>query len=211
MEFYYTWTNLGSPALGLNGRVLLIGGDGWMYSIYANDGTLDWEVSTGSPHVNPIGSPAVSDDGTIFAADHNGLFAFTPNGSQLWSKPSPFFSSPAIGWNGYIYIGISTVEAQVDFWCIDPNDGTILWNNSMVSTIIYSTATVGYDGSVYVGGYDGLFCCINGTTGELKWSIDISRIYYASASIGPDGSVYISNDNYMLYAFLGTTHLFCWH
>jgi outer membrane protein assembly factor BamB len=124
----------------------------------------------------------------------------------LWSKLTPFASSPAIGWNGYIYIGGTSAY---DFYCLDPNNGTLLWHYPMASNPIYSTATVGYDGSVYVSGYDGPFYCLNGTNGELKWSINLSLIYYDSAAIGPDGSLYISNyNNKTLYAFLGTAHLF---
>jgi outer membrane protein assembly factor BamB len=190
----------GSPALGLNGRVLLIGGDGWMYSIYANNGSLDWKDNTGTADDSThIGNPAVGDDGTIYAADRNGLFAFAPNGNLLWSNGSSFGSSPAIGWNGYIYIGgINTDE----FWCIHPN-GTILWKYSIPSTI-YSTATIGYDGSVYVGGFTGPFYCFEDNNGTVNWSLDISYVV-ASAAIGPDGSVYITNYSGTLYAFLGMT------
>jgi outer membrane protein assembly factor BamB len=185
----------GSPALGLNGRVLLIGGDGWMYSIYSNNGSLDWKYNTGSSNTVHIGNPAVSDDGTIFAADQNGLFAFAPNGTVLWSNGSSFDASPAISWNGYIYIiSINTVA----FWCIHPN-GTILWYHPTAA--IFSTATVGYDDSVYIGLTPGLFYCLDGNNGSVKWSINISSIASAAA-IGPDGSVYIVNYSGTLYAFL---------
>jgi outer membrane protein assembly factor BamB len=190
-------TIYGSPALGLNGRVYLIGGDGWMYSIYANNGSLDWEVSTGIASQIVIGNPAVGDDGTIFAGDHNGLFAFAPDGAILWSIQGLMVcSSPAIGWNGYIYVGGLNSYA---IYCIHPQDGTILWDYS-ISVPVYSTATIGYDGSVYIAEYVGFFYCFYQNL-TVKWDINATNIA-ASAAIGTDGSVYVVNYYDTLYAFL---------
>jgi outer membrane protein assembly factor BamB len=192
----------GSATLGLNGRVLQLGMyNEFICSFYADNGTLDWcrelEVPVSRIVKLTIGNLAVSDDGTIFGAYSTELFVFAPNGTIL--QPFlPFLgvgSSPSIGRNGYIYIGTNSA-----FWCIHPN-GTLLWEYPISQ--VYSTASVAYDGSVFVGGYNGPFSCLNGTTGEVKWSIEMSGLK-ASAAIGPDGSLYITAGNQTLYAFLGT-------
>jgi outer membrane protein assembly factor BamB len=192
----------GSAALGWNGRVLLLGGDGYLYSFYAN-GTLDWEYQLGVPSPETIGNPSVSDDGTIFAGDFNGLFAFLPNGTQLWNNTNirEIVSSPALGWNDCLYIGSLN---NFNISCIHQSNGTERWSIPVYPQAILSTGAVAYDGRVYLSSiYD--FYCIDGDTGAIMWNFTAASGILSSPAIGPDGSVYLITEEPALFAFLGTS------
>jgi outer membrane protein assembly factor BamB len=196
----------GTPAIGLNGNVLQIANDGYLYSINPS-GTLYWKVAAyGSVNTFIIGSVAVDTNGTIYCSDYSGVRAVSQAGTQLWVVSIACISSPAIGWNGYVYIGSLGTNT---FYCFNSKDGSTVWSYN-IGNAIWSTASVGSDGSVYVGANTGYIYCLNGATGAVKWSFNTNGIYVMSSpAIGPDGSVYASDFEGVMHAFLGTYFILC--
>jgi outer membrane protein assembly factor BamB len=92
---------------GLFNGVIYIGSDnGVFYALNSLDGTKKWQFSRGS---NPIySSPAISNNTVFFMSENKNLYALDANtGQLLWSYPLGGNGgySPAIGNNGYLYIG----------------------------------------------------------------------------------------------------------
>lgn len=80
-----------------------------------------WVFQTGNAtsYSNYNSSPEIGPDGTVFFAtlysgglDHGKLYAVNPDGTQKWAfqtgENSIFLSSPAIGSDGSIYLGVGS-------------------------------------------------------------------------------------------------------
>ena len=79
---------------------------------------------------------------------------------------------------------------------------TLKWSYTTGNNIYYSCPTIGTDGTIYVGSYDGKLYAIN-PNGTLKWIYSTgtsgTRIY-GSALIGKDGTIYFGSYNRKFYA-----------
>jgi len=91
----------GGPALGYDGTIYAICGDGYLYAINP-DGTEKWHREI---MPSPNTSPSVGPDGTIYVPGMHNLFAFNPDGSEKWHFPirSRFFGSPSIAPDSSVY------------------------------------------------------------------------------------------------------------
>jgi len=148
---------------------------------------LDLSAAPGPVFATKLGSsglantPMIGPDGTIYEPDGTGkLAALNPNGSVKWSSTSAlgvslvagsylkYFdsgSSPALGPDGYIYIGSETKGV----YRFDPADGKVVAHDGSANPFFNngsyngSSVTIGPDGAVYVGstGQDGTFYSIN--------------------------------------------------
>ncbi len=100
------------------------------------------------------------------------LYAVNPNGEENWAfitGNNIWFSSPAIGANGTIYIG----SWDRNLYAINP-DGTQQWAFP-TGARIDSSPTIGPNGAIYVGSDDGNLYAIGGSpypvnnpTGQLS-------------------------------------------
>src|SRR6185436_15310385 len=114
-----------SPALGPNGTIYVGGTDSQLYAV-DKDGNTVWAFPADDAIYS---SPAVSTDGAvIYCATTNGtIYAVNAgSGKERWNYPAGasafFFSSPAIGADGTVYIG----GEDGNLYAINPN-GTLAW------------------------------------------------------------------------------------
>jgi outer membrane protein assembly factor BamB/tetratricopeptide (TPR) repeat protein len=76
--------------------------------------------------------------------------------------------------------------------------GTIKWS-FLTGNYIYSSPSIGSDGTIYVGSLDNYLYAIN-SDGSQKWKFSTGNSIYDSPALGLDGTIYVgSYDNY-LYA-----------
>src|SRR5439155_20339184 len=93
--------------------------------------------------------------GTIYigegaGGDGEGFYAVNRNGTLLWHSPGPEIrSSPSIGFDGTIYVGVG--DPVVAF---NP-DGTAKWVGEISALsptyIFYSSPSIAPDGTIYIG------------------------------------------------------------
>jgi outer membrane protein assembly factor BamB len=133
----------------------------------------------------------------------NRLYALNPDGTKKWhfTTGDHIPSSPAIGFDGTIYIG----SVDNNLYAINP-DGTEKWHFTADSGIRWSSPTIDHNGTVYIGSLDNKFYAIN-PDGTEKWNYKIddkvdSDAYdvESSAAIGSDGTIYFGCNNGKLYA-----------
>ena len=169
--------------------------DGYFYAI-TSTGTLKWKKNI-MTNFFVIGS-----DGTIYYGADD-LYALNLNGTQKW-KYSPSTNlmptSLAIGNNGTIYAGFSSLDYSTNgLYAINPN-GTLKWKYSSGSNMLLSLS-VSSNGTIYTqfsapdGMTNGLYAINpNGTT---KWNYSTgTSTMYMDSIIGADGIIYAGFINY---------------
>ncbi|KAA0008180.1 MAG: PQQ-like beta-propeller repeat protein, partial [Thermoplasmata archaeon] len=78
--------------------------DGYLYAIYANNGTIKWKSWEGAFHTSF--GPSVDEGGIVYYGSRNGyLYAFYPNGTLKWKyNIGGTYMPPVISENGTLYI-----------------------------------------------------------------------------------------------------------
>lgn len=173
-------------------------------------GTKLWEVATPGEIAT---SPAVAGDGTVYVTcrdsrNYTSLCAFSPGGTTNWIKGlgSSDVSSPAVGLDGSIYIGVGGDLLAKDpagelKWCI------ITYGRSM------SAPAIGADGTLYVTAVNTsgalIFLYSLHPDGSTNWVRVLDTVYYGaplsfhspSPTLGPDGTIYAIGRSRNLFAF----------
>jgi outer membrane protein assembly factor BamB len=147
-----------SPAISSDGTVYFVT---WDYHLYAlnSDGTLRWIYSQSSMQFYRELSPILGADGTIYAADYEWLNAINPDGTLKWHAEIAPKSTSTIGSDGTIYC------ASNGSLCAFNLDGTRKWTLGGIISRISSPA-IGFDGTIYIGTYDGYLYAVQGS-GQL--------------------------------------------
>ncbi len=114
------------------------------------------------------------------------LVATASPGMQLADTPSPMFRGDARHTGRSPHAGAMTGTVR---WLFDSGkrDGQGGFENS---------AAIGADGTVYVGGNDGIFYAFDGATGRVRWTLDTKLSFFgifSSAAIGADGTIYFGS------------------
>jgi len=107
-------------------------------------------------------------------------------------KVTSYFSQPAVGADGTIYLGTN----EQGLLAINP-DSSVKW--AYRSDPTFTTPTIGGDGTLYAAAFGTVLHAVN-PDGTVKWTMDWSTITtcavnYKEPAIGPDGTIYIIPDN----------------
>lgn len=148
--------------------------DGWISSTAAidSDGTIYFGSGDNLYALNPDsslkwkypaegrveGSPVIASDGTIYFGSHdNCLYALYPSGELKWKyQAAGHVQDPAIGTDGIIYVCTADgyIHAIIDGCGVFGPKPILAWRYEVEDP---TTPTIGSDGTVYVGGFDGLY------------------------------------------------------
>ena len=123
---------------------------------------------------------------------------------EVRNRRSGGSSSPAIGADGTIYVGVGADTRNL--YAVNPN-GTQKWVFALGAqnfvTGSFSSPAIGADGTIYVGSWDGnLYAVTDGGQGSVtqKWAFATGGAVYSSPAIGADGTIYVGSDDGNLYA-----------
>ena len=136
-------------------------------------------------------------------------FTGPANPTLAWTFPTNDFivSSPTIGSDGTIYVGSgvrrgtwATGETDSSLYAINP-DGTLKWKYTTYGGV-FSSPTISFDGTIYVGSLDhGLYAIEDSVTyGKLKWRTDLGFYVLSSPTVSSDGTIYIGSPSFLFYA-----------
>jgi len=145
------------PSIADDGTVYFSSFDGYLYALYP-DGNLKWTFANpGSGCVAAV----IAEDGTLYLGGDL-LYAIYPNGTLKWSftfdsRRYVGLSSPAIGADGTIFIGLDIGEDQGgELVAVNP-DGSLRWRSGKITYLrIESSPCIDADGTVYVGSSYGI-------------------------------------------------------
>jgi len=211
-----SWGISSTPAIA-DGKVFATAWNG-LYCINENNGSLIWE----NTNVKGQSSPALYNDHVIVGSTDGNLYCLEMvNGSELWNKtiaPNPGFtgisSSPVVH-DDKIFIGTFDNTGGTGYlYCLNENDGEIIWENSTESSIYFSSPSIS-DGKVFIGTMGlynstdyswsqpyGLYC-FNEADGELLWDYPVDNSIGSSPTLFDDkvfftcknGGLYCLNEN----------------
>ena len=160
---------------------------------------LKWKFQLGKVAGGDPNSVAISSDGTVYVAGAGKIFALGKNGNEIWSKSYQSTKGPALSEDGTIhFLSMGTVIAL-------DQDGKEKWKFK-TNGDTYFGPTIGPDGTIYQGSWDGYFYAIN-TDGTLKWKYKTEGSVSYPASIDQNGVIYLgggdahSGPDSNLYAF----------
>jgi outer membrane protein assembly factor BamB len=122
-------------------------------------------------------------------------------GRSLWSfedSRSGCQNSPVLDMNGDIYSCSNQAGIGNSYLYALSDDRTKKWEFE-IGGWQYSSATIGNDGTIYVGSNDNKLYAIN-PDGTEKWTFETDGQIYSSPVIGDDGIIYVGNTNGKLYS-----------
>ncbi|MCD6282469.1 PQQ-binding-like beta-propeller repeat protein [bacterium] len=201
-----------SPTVGPDGAIYLGTGDGFRdtedgYLIALNpDGSLRWDYLAGS---GVVSTAAVREDGTVYSATYEGtVFALNGDGSLKWElevgRAGALWSSPAIGDDGTIYIGVqggkwnAPPEGDIGYLDAISADGSLKWE-FQTEGWISSCPAIAEDGTVYAASIFGHLYAIN-PDGTMKWRFTADSPILGNPAVGGDGLIYIAPNSGTVYA-----------
>ena len=169
-----------------------------------------WEYQT--PHGAVSVSPAIGADGTVYGgADDGTLYALDGDtGAEKWAVHFPpfVFASPAVtsAFGGIVYFGLEDGRLVA----LHTADGTTAWEFA-TGGAIYSSPTLGDDGTVYFGSNDHFVYAVDGKDGTLKWKFETNSEIWTSPAVNDDGVVFVaSRYDGIVYAIAGDTGREVW-
>jgi outer membrane protein assembly factor BamB len=138
----------------------------------------------------------------LFAAVTAGGIAQV-DGALRWSLPVRGFieSSPAVGPDGTLYIGVevNTTPARGRLLAVNPGNLSAPKWELITPDYVWSSPLVA-GGVVYFGCMDGKLYARDAQTGARRWEFDAGTFIYSSPAIGPDGTLYVGSGSSALHA-----------
>ena len=120
-------------------------------------------------------------------------------GSKMASALGSIYSSPAVGADGTIYVGVEVNSNPLDGMLQAVNrDGSLKWTFP-TRDWVDSTPAIAADGTIYFGCWNGYLYAVN-PDGTQKWKLAVGAIVVSSPAIGADGTIYIGSDDHALHA-----------
>ncbi len=168
--------------------------DGKLYEVDPG-GMPNWAYTIGQP-INsspaiwyPLPSPdnpTPSPDNRliIVGADDGKLYAVKADGTLAWeaSTGGAIISSPAIGSNGYVYVGSKDNKV----YAFRVTDGAVMWVFAAPQKEVISSPAIGSDSTVYIGSEDGYLYAILTTQG---WYAPFIEKYSDKDEVAPNGTI----------------------
>jgi outer membrane protein assembly factor BamB len=198
-----------SPVIGADGTIYIFIHQHDLYAVNP-DGTEKWHAQLDDEREMSFACPAIDTDGTLYIPAemyHDSfLYAFTSGGTFKWKytvegEGRLVRASPTIAADGTIYIATKAYGPEVPskIIALDPS-GAEVWEYVVAHTHataagddIYSTPSVGADGTIYFGSENEYFYALN-PDGTLKWKCPLGYgINWTSAAILDDGTLYIGS------------------
>jgi outer membrane protein assembly factor BamB len=214
---------ISSPAVS-SGVVFVGSGDGNLYAVDRESGTLKWKFDAKSR----ITASAAIADGLVYFGAYNGTFyaVDAATGQLKWkfqtagerryagthlhgsepdaeSMPDPFdfyLSSPVL-WNGDVFFG----SGDGNVYALNAASGTLKWRFKTGDVVHASPAIA--DGKLFVGSWDSYFYALDATSGKKQWRFktgEDSKIHnqvgIQSSAAVVDGVVYFGCRDSNFYA-----------
>jgi outer membrane protein assembly factor BamB len=166
----------------------------------------------------------IGTDGTLYIGTNNGyLNALNPGNLSLkWSvrlnnatlpnmtSPNSMYTTPAIGFNGTIYIGSN----EGNLYAVNPLNGSLKWVYRIGTGYpLQSSPMIDSDGNIYFGAGQNVYSLGDaGEHGFMRWLSPFATNGHVNSSpaLGQNGFLYFGSDDGFVYAINSITGLLQW-
>ncbi len=217
-----------SPVLHQNGQLIVASADGLILALTDLDKSAPAPAWFYAVTGEIDASPAVGSDGTLYVAYKNTsnnveraallaincdpsaasrvLWEYTDTPAQEADK-SRFLSSPAIGSDGSLYIGLGRTLATSTTETLDggsllaiASNGSLKWSVP-VNDKADAPPAIAQNGTIYFASRDGYLYAIS-PIGNTLWSLFVGDVFYSGPVVAEDGVVILAS-----YAGFGNSTL----
>ena len=174
---------------------------GWFYALNKQTGRLEWQAELGE---SIGGSPVIWGDNIcvgVEVTDPDGYLTCVKRATGEAVLQSPRFgehthSTPTIDTeSGHIFIGANSYY----FYCIDSEDGKILWTVRTKGEIKSTPAL--FDGYVLFTSWDTFLWKVDAKTGAVVWKFETGDLSMSSPAVDTETrTVYFGSHDKNLYA-----------
>lgn len=206
-----------TPAIGPDGAVYFVGGDGIGYALNGATGKKRWQFQG----VSPILSPCAGPDGRVyFGLAAGGLASVATSDGAIRTVhrtlEKGFAASPSLGIDGRLYLASENGRLYSFLTAKSESDWVVRVESDFK---VFSSPAVGADGTVYVGTPREGLSALEPSTGQALWAFRPETTYddfgpvggfHASPALGGDGTVFIGSTDGRFYAFDGATGSIKW-
>jgi outer membrane protein assembly factor BamB len=151
----------------------------WAYDLGVGKGSWAWIV--------------VDSSGVIYVPRGDSLLSMNPNGSLRWACGVRAKTTPAIGYDGTVYVGSAYAVHAID------HGGTEQWFYPTIGRIDRSSPVISSDGTVYIGCTDDTLHAVN-PDGTRKWVYPTRGRVQCCPAIGSDETIYVGSYDDSLHA-----------
>ncbi|RYF79260.1 MAG: hypothetical protein EON98_14825, partial [Chitinophagaceae bacterium] len=202
-----SWGIFSNPTL-YKGAVYVGGGQLFLYSLNAANGSLNWVNTLVDPNFGGIDVSTITiKDGTLFTnAERYATYAFTvETGVQKWRTPlTGGYTSPTVK-DGVLY----TAYTDGHLNALDATTGQIKWTfPPWTSSVQTRTGPTVVDGIVYAGSSTRLQA-LNASSGQPLWNYTAQGLVSSSPTV-VDNVVYFSSETLYAYALDAKTGALKW-
>jgi outer membrane protein assembly factor BamB len=137
-------------------------------------------------------SPVIGPDGNVyFACYSESLYAVRPDGTLDWARGVELDanSSPAVGYDGRVYVATTRGTAGWKLWAFEPN-GDIAWAFPLADDADFASPAVGPDSVIYVGA--GRYLYAVNPNGTLRWRDSLSANVHSCPAVANDSTLYVT-------------------
>jgi len=196
--------NVSYPVQNSKGEVFVGTGEGGVYKIDTKNKTTQKIFQ--DPAGSEFGTPKVDKDDYLYFATFDKLFCLNSNGIQRWLAPfqpgsgkKMYRGLPAIDViRNNIYVGYYESTTKKSYLaCINRQTGTLRYQKEFTDIAYQSrmtgVASIGEDGTVYVGCYTNLYAFTPGLSSfSQKWVRTTNSIMEDAPVVGEDGTLYVA-------------------
>jgi outer membrane protein assembly factor BamB len=223
-----TFAIYSTPFVDHQGIVYFGAKDGKVYALRAPKkgilGEVIWSLNLGTTIQT---SPAFTPDGTlVIGADDWAYYGITPatgsSGPKIkwrFQTQGTLITSPSVDSEGTVFV--ASMDGKV--YALEPPKDAgkpvkVRWSFASGARDdkggFENAPAVDNEGTLYIGGNDGVLYALDTKTGKVKWTFDgVARAGYrtyaifSSVAIGPDRTIYFGGKNGELYALRERTGL----
>ncbi|ENQ3081150.1 PQQ-like beta-propeller repeat protein [Bacillus cereus] len=194
-----------TPIIGSDGTIYVRNIKEYRLEAYNPDGSVKWVSNKMIQLFYSTNTMRISKDGTIYNVvqreSESVIYAHDKNGKQLWTKTlKGHHRGFNLGLNGELLLNGQLGSSQNDTVIILDKDGNLIKQWTQVPKSMYGTHATptiySKDGTIYIGGNDGLYAYNSDYT--LKWKYSTER-GVSSTTIDKNGVIYFKSST-ELYA-----------
>ncbi len=165
---YATGKSVVSSPSVVDGKVYIGSCDGKVYCLNADTGAKIWDYTIGPSDEGIYSSPAVVDGKVYIGSRDQKVYCLNADtGIKIWEymMGGCVTSSPAVSYDGMVYIGASSYKSRKDdgmMICLNAETGEKIWEYTSWGSWDSSPAIA--DGKIYVGSRDNKVYCFGSSS-----------------------------------------------